>query len=69
MDTMNQDNENQGAAVCMQRAASILGVSTRTMWRMVAAGDSTVLHIRGCTRLPKAQVLRCLNGNRKANSP
>jgi len=67
MDTMYQENENLGAAVCVKRAASILGVSTRTIWRMIAAGELTAIRIRGCTRLLQAQVLGYLNGNGKAS--
>jgi len=68
MTMMNPENENSNGAVCVKKAATILGVSTRTVWRMIAAGELSVIHIRGCTRLLKAQVLGYLNGNGKANS-
>jgi excisionase family DNA binding protein len=68
MNIMIQNSENPGAAVCVKKAATILGVSTRTVWRMIAAGELSVIHVRGCTRLLQAQVLGYLNGNGKANS-
>jgi len=63
---MLNDTENSNAAVCVKKAASILGVSTRTIWRMIAAGELSAIRIRGCTRLLLAQVLGYLSGNGKA---
>jgi len=65
---MMNENDNSNGAVCVKKAATILGVSTRTIWRMIAAGELSAIHIRGCTRLLLAQVLGYLNGNGKAVS-
>jgi excisionase family DNA binding protein len=63
---MNQDNNSSGA-VCVKKAATILGVSTRTVWRMIAAGELSPIRIRGCTRLLLAQVLSYLQVSGNAN--
>jgi len=64
---MMNENDNSNGAVCVKKAATILGVSTRTIWRMIAAGELSAIRIRGCTRLLLAQVLGYLQGKGNAS--
>ena len=62
----NNETENSCVMVCVKKAAATLGVSPRTIWRMIADKQLTAVRFRRCPRLSLAQVLRCLNGNGKA---
>jgi excisionase family DNA binding protein len=53
------------ALVKVSEAARMLGVSSRTVWRMIADGELTVCRVRSCTRLSLAQVSSYLRGNGK----
>ena len=44
------------ALVKVTDAARMLGVSSRTVWRMIADGQLTVCRVRSCTRLSLTQV-------------
>ena len=55
----------QRCSVSVKDAAVTLGVSQRTIWRMIADSQLTALRIRGCTRLSLSQVLGYLKGNGK----
>jgi excisionase family DNA binding protein len=56
------------ALVKVADAAKILGVSPRTVWRMIADGQLTVRRVRSCTRLSLAQVSSYLHGNGKVGA-
>jgi excisionase family DNA binding protein len=53
---MNADENNNGL-VQVKRAAALLGVSPRTIWRMIADGQLQKICVRGCTRVLLADVL------------
>jgi excisionase family DNA binding protein len=55
MSTEEQVTGN-GALLRIREAAAILKVSTRTVWRMIAEGQLTVVRVRRCTRLLLSQV-------------
>jgi excisionase family DNA binding protein len=52
-----------GALLRIREAAAILKVSTRTVWRMIAEGQLTVVRVRRCTRLLLSQVSALCGGN------
>ncbi len=57
---MSEDlNENSSLMISIKKAAVILGVSTRTVWRMIADKQLTAYRFRRCTRLLLSQVLAC----------
>jgi excisionase family DNA binding protein len=49
----------------VKEAAVYWGVSRRTVWRMIAAGQLKAARLRGCTLLLRSQVLGYFNGNGK----
>jgi len=51
------DNEEITAElISVKQAAARLGVSPRTVWRMIADGQLKSVHIRGCTRVNRRSV-------------
>ena len=44
----------------VKQAAKFLGVSMRTVWRMIADGQLHAVRVRRCTRLAVAEVLEYL---------
>ena len=61
----NGSETKPDALVKVTEAAKILGVSPRTIWRMIADGQLTVSRFRRCTRLLRSQVVSFINGNGK----
>jgi excisionase family DNA binding protein len=55
----------QRCAISVKDAAVMLGISPRTVWRMIADGQLTPVRFRHCTRLLLSQVSSYLNGNGK----
>ena len=53
---MNQ-SENNGGMVRVKHAAVLLGVSPRTVWRMIADRQLKKICVRGCTCLLLADVV------------
>jgi len=53
---MNPD-ENNFSMVRVKQAATLLGVSRRTIWRMIADGQLKKIYVRGCTCLRMADVM------------
>lgn len=51
------NNENQLGMVRVKQAATMLGVSPRTVWRMIADGQLKKICVRGCTCLLLADVV------------
>ena len=49
--------ENEGGMVRVQQAAALLGVSPRTVWRMLSDGQLKKICVRGCTCLLLADVV------------
>jgi excisionase family DNA binding protein len=62
---MNPDENKKDALVKVTEAAKLLGVSVRTVWRMIADGQLTPVRFRRCTRLLLSQILSFLQGNGK----
>ncbi len=57
-----EDGESKAKKVITVRAAAnLLGVSVRTVWRMIADGQLHAIRVRRCTRLALAEVLRYLD--------
>lgn len=52
----------------VKKAASILGVSPRTVWRMIADKQLNAVRFRHCTRLAVAEVMAIINPNGKAGN-
>jgi excisionase family DNA binding protein len=52
----------------VKKAASILGVSPRTVWRMIADEQIKVVRFRHCTRLALAEVMAMIHPTGKANN-
>jgi len=46
-----------GKLLRVREAAARLAVSVRTVWRMIAAGELPVVHVRGCTCVAEADLL------------
>ena len=67
--TMNLEGitEYDSGLVTVKEAAKILCVCTRTVWRMIADGQLNPVRIRTCTRLPKAEIEKCLGRTKKNN--
>ncbi|MBU6402137.1 MAG: helix-turn-helix domain-containing protein [Verrucomicrobia bacterium] len=57
-DNSEHENQDTGVLIRIKRAAEILGVSVRTVWRLIAEGQLTRRRVRGCTRVPLSEVLR-----------
>jgi excisionase family DNA binding protein len=55
----------QKCAISVKDAAVMLGISPRTVWRMIADGQLTPVRFRRCTRLSLAQILSYLQGGGK----
>jgi excisionase family DNA binding protein len=62
------DTNLQTFAITVKDAAVMLGVSPRTVWRMIADGQLKVVRMRRCTRLLLAEVTKCLNGGCKVGA-
>jgi len=60
-----KENNLQESAISVKDAAVILGVSPRTVWRMIADKELTACRFRRCTRLLLSQVMGYLKGNGK----
>jgi excisionase family DNA binding protein len=63
METNETNLEECGISV--KSAAVILGVSPRTVWRMIADHELTAHRFRRCTRLLRSQVMSRLQGGAK----
>ena len=65
---MNSDDKNidsQGGLLRISEAALVLGVSQRTVWRMVAEGQLKAVHVRGCTRIYRSSLDEYLKKNER----
>jgi excisionase family DNA binding protein len=60
-----QENILQECAISVKDAAMMLGVSPRTIWRMIADGQLTPLRVRGSTRLLLSQISGYLKNSGK----
>jgi excisionase family DNA binding protein len=66
MNSANSNLEIPDKFLPVKEAAKMLSVSPRTIWRMIADGQLTVVRIRRCTRVSLLQVLSYLRGGGKA---
>jgi excisionase family DNA binding protein len=55
-----REHNLQDCLVTVKTAATMLGVSERTVWRMISDQQLTPVRIRGCTRLSLSQVAHYL---------
>ena len=62
-DEMNKDGNEM--LLTVKETAERLGVSRRTVWRMIADKQLTACRFRRCTRLMLRQVMGYLKGNGK----
>ena len=65
---MNSDEMKKGGnemLLTVGETAEKLGVSRRTVWRMIADEELTARRFRRCTRLMLSQVMGYLKGNGK----
>jgi len=49
--------DGDGKLLRVRAAAERLSVSVRTLWRMVAAGELPVVHVRGCACIAEADLV------------
>lgn len=54
---MVDEKEDSSGMVRVKKAAALLGVSPRTVWRMIADGQLKRICVRGCTCVLRADVL------------
>lgn len=54
--------ELQRALLSVPEAARTLGVSLRTMWRLIAAGEIRAVRLRGRTLIPVSELGRIAAG-------
>lgn len=47
---------NEGGLLRLKAAAGRLGVSVRTLYRAIAQGELTLIHIRGCARIAEGDL-------------
>jgi len=62
---MYEDRVGEKRAISVKAAAELLGVSERTVWRMIADGQLHTVRVRSCTRLAVAEVVGCLGRTNK----
>jgi excisionase family DNA binding protein len=62
---MEQETVEIRKAVTVKAAAELLGVSVRTVWRMIADGQLHAVRVRRCTRLAVAEVLGYLEQSKQ----
>ena len=67
MNTVRFNGESEQRLLRVSEAAAMLGVSQRTIWRMIADGQLIAVHIRGCTRVLRAEAMRILSENVEAS--
>lgn len=64
----NNEMINKESMVRVSQAAALLGVSSRTIWRMIAEGQLMAVRFRRCTRLPLAQLYALQSGGKAVAS-
>jgi excisionase family DNA binding protein len=65
MSIEDSNGDTRERLLSVKDAAQMLSVSCRTVWRMISAKELTPVHIRGCTRLHLADVLKLIQGGSK----
>jgi excisionase family DNA binding protein len=61
----NNNSEHAASLLQVKQVAAMLGVSQRTVWRMIADGQLKAVRVRRCTRLLLAEVMEYMNGGSK----
>lgn len=67
MNERNIHNAEVPMMIGVKKAANLLGVSPRTIWRMIADQQLQAVRFRHCTRLVMAEVLAIINPRGKAS--
>ena len=65
LDAGNSGQTDDGL-VKIQDVSRFLGISPRTVWRMIAEGQLQAVWIRRCTRVSRREVEALSNGDKKA---
>lgn len=61
---MNDEAKNDGSNVGLvrvKRAATLLGVSPRTVWRMISEHQIKAVHVRRCTCVLLSELMRLVH--------
>jgi excisionase family DNA binding protein len=58
--------QTNDSLVKVQDVSQFLGVSPRTVWRMIAEGQLQAVRIRRCTRVSRREVEALSNGDKMA---
>jgi excisionase family DNA binding protein len=56
------NKENDASLVRVKRAAAMLGVSPRTVWRMIADQQLKAVHVRRCTCVLASELKQFFQG-------
>lgn len=54
--TLEQPEVSPTKLLRLKEAAKILGISVRTLYRIIADGHLTRVHVRGCSCIPSSQL-------------
>lgn len=57
-----------GSLLQVKQVAAVLGVSPRTVWRMIADHQLRAIRVRGCTRVESVSVQEYVRRNEQVRS-
>lgn len=60
---MSNDGNTVERLIRVKEAAGLLGVSSRTVWRMIADKQLQAVRVRGCTCVPDEQLRNLVRGS------
>jgi excisionase family DNA binding protein len=60
---------NLGGLIRLKVAASRLGVSVRTVYRIIAEGGLKLVHIRGCACISESELVNYIERNTQRRTP
>jgi excisionase family DNA binding protein len=66
MNSEETNNESKAGLVRVKQAAALLGVSPRTVWRMISDQQLKAVHVRRCTCVQMSDLARLIQGGNKA---
>jgi excisionase family DNA binding protein len=65
MISVETNNGSEAGLVRVKRAAALLGVSPRTVWRMISENQIKAVHVRRCTCVLLSDLMRLVHGGNK----